>query len=123
MSGVHLIIDAEASRGLDDRNRVESFCEQALLMAGMRVLGKIVLQLPTPDYDLGPGIEANYCIAESHLTVHTWPETGRLSFDFYSCRPFDVHEARELFSSHFSVTKFLTYHELERAEMSLPVST
>lgn len=31
------------------------------------------------------GISGVILIAESHLTVHTWPEHGYIAFDFFTC--------------------------------------
>lgn len=31
------------------------------------------------------GVSGVIVIAESHLSIHTWPEAGYASIDFYSC--------------------------------------
>lgn len=36
------------------------------------------------------GITGVVLIAESHCTIHTFPEKGFISADFYSCKSFDV---------------------------------
>lgn len=33
------------------------------------------------------GITALYLLAESHLTIHTFPETGAATLNAYCCRP------------------------------------
>jgi S-adenosylmethionine decarboxylase len=40
-----------------------------------------------------PGISAFVILAESHVSFHTWPESGYVSLDIYSCKTFDVDKA------------------------------
>ena len=44
-------------------------------------------------------------IAESHLSIHTFPELNYLSFDCYSCKHFDTDLVIEEMKKHFSITK------------------
>ena len=36
------------------------------------------------------GISGICLIAESHLSIHTWPDYNQIQIDCYSCREFDV---------------------------------
>ena len=45
-------------------------------------------------------------IAESHLSIHTFPELNYISFDCYSCKYFDTSLVEKLLIDHFKVTKF-----------------
>ena len=45
-------------------------------------------------------------IAESHLSIHTFPELNYISFDCYSCKNFDHQEVEKIIKKHFSVTKY-----------------
>ena len=44
-------------------------------------------------------------IAESHLSMHTFPELNYFSFDCYSCKSFDVDAVIKVMKSHFSLAK------------------
>lgn len=44
-------------------------------------------------------------IAESHLSIHTFPELKYLSFDCYSCKHFDTDLVIEEMKKHFSISK------------------
>lgn len=44
-------------------------------------------------------------IAESHLSIHTFPELGYISFDCYSCKYFDTALVENLLNKYFNVTK------------------
>ena len=45
-------------------------------------------------------------IAESHLSIHTFPELNYVSFDCYSCKDFDHAEVERVMRKHFSITKY-----------------
>ena len=42
------------------------------------------------------GVTAMYLLAESHLTIHTFPETGTATLDLYCCRPREAAAWRTL---------------------------
>ena len=44
-------------------------------------------------------------IAESHLSIHTFPELNYISFDCYSCKYFDTNVVKDLLKKYFDVTK------------------
>jgi S-adenosylmethionine decarboxylase len=44
-------------------------------------------------YFPGGGLTAFCIIAESHVSIHTWPETNYMAFDLFSCRDFDENAA------------------------------
>ncbi len=45
-------------------------------------------------------------IAESHLSIHTFPELNYFSFDCYSCKDFDHSEVERVIRSHFPISKY-----------------
>ncbi len=51
------------------------------------------------------GVSGVVLIAESHISIHTFPEKGFATLDIFSCKQFDVDEAIEFFCQHFSPEK------------------
>mgnify|MGYP001176264979 FL=1 len=47
-------------------------------------------------------------IAESHLSIHTFPELNYISFDCYSCKYFDTDVVKILLQKFFNTTKINT---------------
>ena len=39
------------------------------------------------------GVSGFVLIAESHITIHTFPDRGYLNIDIFSCKPFDASES------------------------------
>jgi S-adenosylmethionine decarboxylase len=79
-AGSHLIIDLWEAEGLDDRDRIE----QALIDA-VHAAGATLLHIHLHTFSEGGGISGVAVLAESHISVHTWPERGYAAFDVFMC--------------------------------------
>lgn len=110
----HLIVDARASQHLNDKGVVNAWVNSILAMTGMQELGRLFMQLPVAGYDSGPGIELLVSISTSHLCLHTWPEYGVLTFDFYSCQPYNGEQVFQSLYAQFGITELITDTEVRR---------
>jgi len=79
-AGSHLIVDLWEAEGLDDQDRIEQAMRDAVEAAGATLL-HIHLHTFTPN----GGISGVAVLAESHISVHTWPERGYAAFDVFMC--------------------------------------
>lgn len=79
-AGTHLIIDLWGARYLDDLPLMEQALRRAVTVAGATLL-HIHLHHFTPN----GGISGVAVLAESHISVHTWPERGYAAFDIFMC--------------------------------------
>jgi len=52
------------------------------------------------------GVSGVVLIAESHISIHTFPDKQFVTLDIFSCREFDVDAAIAYFSSVFQPTSF-----------------
>lgn len=59
------------------------------------------------------GITGVTIIAESHISLHTYPRKGYAFVDLFSCKPFDVEEARDYIVQFFQ-SKSPVVHVQER---------
>lgn len=55
-------------------------------------------------FDKG-GISAFVLLAESHVSIHTFPADGFASVDIFSCKEFDVSKAQEFLMKAFEAKK------------------
>lgn len=79
--GIHLLLDVAGVPFaiLDDDVLLER-----LLMATVDQMGATLLGLHL--HRLEPqGVSGVAVIAESHLTIHTWPERGEAAIDLFTC--------------------------------------
>ena len=52
------------------------------------------------------GVSGFVLIAESHISIHTFPDKQYLSLDMFSCKPFDTEQALETIKKYFKVQKY-----------------
>jgi S-adenosylmethionine decarboxylase len=78
-AGVHLIIDLHGARRLNDIDHIESVLRQCAEAAGATLL-HVHLHRFQPD-----GVSGVAVLAESHISIHTWPEAGYAALDVFMC--------------------------------------
>ena len=79
-AGTHLILDLWEAHDLDDLGLMESSMREAVDTCGATLL-HIHLHHFTPSN----GISGVAVLAESHISVHTWPERQFAAFDIFMC--------------------------------------
>lgn len=62
----------------------DSMC--AAFARALRGAGGTVVQSVAHDFS-GAGLTCVLILAESHAVLHTWPETGTVNIDIFSCSP------------------------------------
>lgn len=100
---MHLVIDGyrgDTSK-MWDKQRLEAFLLETPATLGMtRITEPKVLEYDAPKPE-DSGISGFVIIAESHISVHTFPHKDYVNIDIFSCRSFDqegaLANARELF--------------------------
>jgi len=79
--GTHLLIELKDCKttSLDDVEKIE----EALLTAARKAKATII---ESRFHRFSPfGVSGVVVIAESHLTIHTWPEYGYAAVDIFTC--------------------------------------
>jgi S-adenosylmethionine decarboxylase len=79
-AGTHLIIDLWGASRLDELEHVEKTLIEAVETAGATLL-HIHLHHFTPN----GGISGVAVLAESHISIHSWPERGYAALDVFMC--------------------------------------
>ena len=79
-AGTHLIIDLWGASHLDDIPRME----QAFLDC-VRECGATLLHIHMHHFTPIGGVSGVAVLAESHISVHTWPERDYAAFDVFMC--------------------------------------
>ncbi|WP_154222811.1 adenosylmethionine decarboxylase [Marinicella rhabdoformis] len=96
-AGTHLIIDLwEASR-LDELAHMEAAMREAVKQSGATLL-HIHLHHFTPN----GGISGVAVLAESHISVHTWPEKNFAAFDVFMCGDAKPEKAIKVLEKYFT---------------------
>jgi len=91
MQGLHLTADlhgcAVERPAMTELDALRAMCLHAVEAAGLRAVGELFHRFEAlPAHGDAPvGITGVVLLAESHLTVHTWPEIGAVTLDVYVC--------------------------------------
>jgi len=86
--GKHVLIDFWGAKGLQDA----AFIEQAMREAA-KICGATVLNVNLHAFGAGGGITGAAMLAESHITIHTWPEMQFAAIDLFMCGNCDPSKA------------------------------
>lgn len=76
--GQHVVLDAYFQHPVTDLD-VERACDQAIHQSNMTVISQVKKQFSPK------GMTAVWLLAESHFSVHTFPEQNYISVDCYTC--------------------------------------
>ena len=86
-AGTHLLIDLWGASGLDDIAHVE-----AALREGAEASGATILHCHLHRFQPN-GVSGVLVLAESHISIHTWPEESYAALDVFMCGECDPHKA------------------------------
>lgn len=86
--GTHLLIDHHGARHLTDEVALRDALTGAAKAAGATVLSAHFHGFPNRG-----GITGVVLLAESHISIHTWPEIGFAAIDIFMCGAADAHAA------------------------------
>jgi|TARA_B100001964_G_C14241332_1_gene605171 S-adenosylmethionine decarboxylase len=105
--GQHLTIDASSC---NRKRLVQQSLVYDILNDLPKKLGMTKMALPhvVKWLDTGatvPGISGFVMIAESHISIHTFPEKDYVFIDVFSCKGFDVDNAVKLLVNAFGAKK------------------
>lgn len=95
-AGTHLIIDLWDATNLDSLERIEE-----AMRACVDECNATLLHIHLHHFTPNGGISGVAVLAESHISVHTWPEKNYAAFDVFMCGDSNPHRAVEILSRHF----------------------
>jgi len=86
-AGSHLIIDLWDADHLDDAAVIETTFRRAINEAGATLL-----HMHFHEFSENGGISGVAVLAESHISIHTWPERGYAAVDVFMCGAAEPHK-------------------------------
>ncbi|MEC9347499.1 MAG: adenosylmethionine decarboxylase [Pseudomonadota bacterium] len=87
-AGTHLLIDVRDGSRLDDLDHID-----ATLRACVEAAGATLLSIDLHHFTPNGGVSGVAILAESHISIHSWPEYGYAALDVFMCgaaRPQDA---------------------------------
>ncbi|WP_428925161.1 adenosylmethionine decarboxylase [Marinibacterium sp. SX1] len=108
-AGTHLIIEVVDGHGLDDEDRIQQAFRDCV-----DTCGATLLHIHTHKFS-PQGVSGVAVLAESHISVHTWPEIGYGAFDVFMCGDAQPWKAVDVLKAAFG-TADVRVKELRRGE-------
>lgn len=107
-AGGHIIIDLWHATHLDRIEIVEEAFKEAV-----RVCGATLLHMHFHHFEPNGGVSGVAVLAESHMSIHTWPELGYAALDVFMCGDAQPLKSVEVFRKYFKA-ETVKVSELQR---------
>ena len=79
-AGTHVIIDLWGASGLDDLELIDRAMREAV-----EACRATLLHVHLHRFEPSGGVSGVAVLAESHISIHTWPERGYAALDVFMC--------------------------------------
>jgi S-adenosylmethionine decarboxylase len=79
-AGAHLIVDLYDAERLDDIDHIEKALRDCVDAAGATLL-----HIHLHHFEPNGGVSGVAVLAESHISIHSWPENGYAALDVFMC--------------------------------------
>ena len=96
-AGTHLLADLWGAENLSDPVHIDSALREAAIRAGATILHSHFHHF-TPN----GGVSGVVVLAESHISIHTWPERQFAAVDIFMCGCCNPHDAIPVLQEAFS---------------------
>ena len=108
---MHLVIDGFGCDygQLSDAEHVRRFLDRYPDAIGMTKVTEPAVHTYHGPQPQDWGVSGFVIIAESHISVHTFPDRGHVNVDIFSCKEFDAERAREEIQDLFRMQRVRTW--------------
>lgn len=111
-AGTHLIIDLFGARRLDDLKHVERTLKRCVEVSGATLL-HVHLHHFTPN----GGVSGVAVLSESHISIHSWPESGYAALDVFMCGEAKPHLSIAVLKEAFEAKDVVVKEHLRGEEL------
>jgi len=98
-AGSHILVDLWGAKNLDNQEFIDQTLNHAAEVAGATVLSSDLHQ-----FSSSGGVSGVLILAESHISIHTWPEKKFAAIDIFMCGKCDPYKAVAVLKEAFSPT-------------------
>lgn len=107
-AGTHILLDCWQAKNIDNVQHIEN-----TLLAAAEKCGATVLHSHLHVFSPSNGVTGVVLLAESHISIHTWPERDFASIDLFMCGNCDPRLAVPQIAQAFE-TEAITVNEAKR---------
>ncbi|MGB8276122.1 MAG: adenosylmethionine decarboxylase [Alphaproteobacteria bacterium] len=95
-AGTHLLLDLWQAENLNDLDVIERALREAI-----DACRATLLHLHLHHFSPNGGVSGVAVLAESHISIHTWPERGYAAIDIFMCGTCDPYQAVPVLRRYF----------------------
>ena len=99
-AGHHLIIDLWDAERLDEIGHIEETFKSCI-----EATGATLLHMHFHHFSPNGGVSGVAVLAESHISIHTWPECGYAALDIFMCGDAKPHKAVPILKAAFNASR------------------
>ncbi len=99
-AGTHLLVDLWGATNLDNPGLIDAALRAAAIRAGATILHSHFHHF-TPN----GGVSGVVVLAESHISIHTWPERAFAAIDIFMCGACDPRDAVPVLKAAFEPSR------------------
>ncbi len=106
--GKHLLVEVKTKnpKVLSNQNFIKGVLKKIIRAVKLKAVSPIfVYKFPQKTKNTASGLTAFSIVAESHLSIHTWPENNYFAFDLFSCKDFKEKEILKIIKKSFPIEK------------------
>ncbi len=96
-AGMHLLVDLWGATNLSDPDHIDRALREAAIVSGATILHSHFHHF-TPN----GGVSGVLVLAESHISIHTWPERNFAAIDIFMCGACNPHLGIPVIEAAFS---------------------
>lgn len=94
-AGTHLLIDLWGATNLNSPEEIEQTLRQCAIESGATILHSHMHHFEPH------GVSGVVVLAESHISIHTWPERGYAALDVFMCGEANPYKAIDILKAYF----------------------
>lgn len=94
-AGTHLLIDLWGAENLNSPNEIEKVLRDCAIKCGATILHSHM-------HHFSPqGVSGVVVLAESHISIHTWPERQYVALDIFMCGSCNPYNSVDILKEYF----------------------
>ena len=121
---MHLVVDGygAAPDKLRDMDLIRKFLDKYPATIGMTKISPPQVHIYHGQVPKDWGVSGFVLIAESHISIHTFPDRGYINIDIFSCKEFNVASSLSDVQADFSLNELRVWTLNRGTEYSTPKS-
>ncbi|MCF7861729.1 adenosylmethionine decarboxylase [Candidatus Woesearchaeota archaeon] len=106
--GPHLTLDLKGCnvKKLVDEEFVKKLLEELPAHIGLKTISEPKVMTYLDKFASTPGVTGFIVLAESHFSIHTFPDSKYVFVDVFSCREYGYQEARDIIIKAFEAESY-----------------